>query len=326
MPSGSGPRAVHRWTNSPSTCSCSALVDLIPAVPSSKRVDIGSGIYHADRQGDGDRAAPGDSHCRGGSGAEGSAVVIRHPERAGGVVRLALRPRRCGVHHRLPARQQLLVGSHGLVVLPPSLGAFGRPLSFDRPSPIDRNKLLDPRFGCSPVRAGVSMSANPSTSVFVVELDAMIARVEAACERLRIAASDPGLSTQRARTISLNRRKMGQTLMRLGLARKKQLAHDQAARCGGPPGDGRRAADPGPLRRLRRQRARQSAVPSRRREPPSGLARSRPQARGADDPSGTVRARPLDPVCALHAGLPSAVDLGRTATARLCRRQGTVLG
>ena len=130
LPSGSGPRAAHSRANSPSTCSrsCSALVDLIPAVPSSKRVDIGSGIYHADRQGDGDRAAPGDSHCRGGSGAEGSAVVIRHPERAGGVVRLALRPRRCGVHHRLPARQQLLVGSHGLVVLPPSLGAFGRPL------------------------------------------------------------------------------------------------------------------------------------------------------------------------------------------------------
>lgn len=74
------------------------------------------------------------------------------------------------------------------------------------------------------------MRANPSTSVFLVELDAMIARVEAACERLRIAASDPGLSTRRARTIRLNRRKMDQTLMRLGLARKRRLAHDQAAR------------------------------------------------------------------------------------------------
>ena len=74
------------------------------------------------------------------------------------------------------------------------------------------------------------MSANPSTSVFVVELDAMIARAKAACERLQIAASDPGLSMQRARTISSNRRKMRQTLMRLGLARKKQLAHDRAAR------------------------------------------------------------------------------------------------
>ena len=74
------------------------------------------------------------------------------------------------------------------------------------------------------------MRASPSTSVFVVELDAMIARAKAACERLRIAASDPGLSTRSARKIRLNRRKMGQTLMRLGLAREKQLAHDQAAR------------------------------------------------------------------------------------------------
>lgn len=74
------------------------------------------------------------------------------------------------------------------------------------------------------------MEANPAMSVFLVELDAMIARAKAACERLRIAASDPGLSMQRARTISLKRRKMDQTLMRLGLARKQQLAHDRAAR------------------------------------------------------------------------------------------------
>ena len=74
------------------------------------------------------------------------------------------------------------------------------------------------------------MEANPAMSVFLVELDAMIARAKAACERLRIAASDPGLSMQRARTISLKRRNMDQTLMRLGLAREKQLAHDQAAR------------------------------------------------------------------------------------------------
>ena len=74
------------------------------------------------------------------------------------------------------------------------------------------------------------MEANPAMSVFLVELDAMIARAKAACERLQIAASDPGLSMQRARTISSNRRKMRQTLMRLGLARKKQLAHDRAAR------------------------------------------------------------------------------------------------
>ena len=74
------------------------------------------------------------------------------------------------------------------------------------------------------------MEANPAMSVFLVELDAMIARAKAACERLRIAASDPELSMQRARTIISNRRKMRQTLMRLGLARKKQLAHDRAVR------------------------------------------------------------------------------------------------
>ena len=75
-----------------------------------------------------------------------------------------------------------------------------------------------------------AMEANPAMSVFLVELDAMIARAEAAYEKLRSAASDPGLSTRSARKIRLNRRKMGQTLMRLGLAREKQLAHDQAAR------------------------------------------------------------------------------------------------
>ena len=74
------------------------------------------------------------------------------------------------------------------------------------------------------------MEANPAMSVFLVELDAMIARAEAACEKLRLAASKPGLTRQRARTIELNKRNLNQTLVRLGLARKNQIAHDQAVR------------------------------------------------------------------------------------------------
>ena len=79
-------------------------------------------------------------------------------------------------------------------------------------------------------QSGLKWIAGAAMSVFLVELDAMIARVEAACERLRIAASDPGLSTQRARTISSNRRKMRQTLMRLGLPESALLitvVHDE---------------------------------------------------------------------------------------------------
>jgi 2-methylisocitrate lyase-like PEP mutase family enzyme len=60
------------------------------------------------------------------------------------------------------------------------------------------------------------MRANPSASVFVVELDAMIARVQAALERFRVAEADPVLTARRANRIELNRRKLDQALTRLG--------------------------------------------------------------------------------------------------------------
>ena len=73
------------------------------------------------------------------------------------------------------------------------------------------------------------MGPDPTQSVFLTELDAMIVRAEAACEKLRIAALEPGLTERRARTIELNKRKASETLDRLGLARKNQLARYAAS-------------------------------------------------------------------------------------------------
>jgi hypothetical protein len=79
------------------------------------------------------------------------------------------------------------------------------------------------------------MRANPSASVFLVELDAMIARVQAALTRLRVAEADPVLTARRANRIELNRRKLDQALTRLGIARMNQLARDRAGDPRRPP-------------------------------------------------------------------------------------------
>ena len=66
-----------------------------------------------------------------------------------------------------------------------------------------------------------------STSAFLTVLDAMVARAEAACERLRLAAAEPKLSLQRSRKIRLDQEKMSAALTRLKDARDIQRAQQQ---------------------------------------------------------------------------------------------------
>jgi hypothetical protein len=61
-----------------------------------------------------------------------------------------------------------------------------------------------------------------SKSAFLTVLDAMIARAEAACARLSVAAAEPKLSLQRSRKIRSDQEKMAAALTRLKDARDNQ--------------------------------------------------------------------------------------------------------
>ncbi len=67
------------------------------------------------------------------------------------------------------------------------------------------------------------MNAGPSAYIGLAELDAMIARAEAACEKLRLAASDTNLGARKRRRIDAEWRTMMDIADRLRASRRSPV-------------------------------------------------------------------------------------------------------
>ena len=67
------------------------------------------------------------------------------------------------------------------------------------------------------------MQTGSSGILFLRELDAMIARAESACEKLRLAASDANLDARKRRRVDAEWRTMTDIAERLRATRRSQL-------------------------------------------------------------------------------------------------------